>query len=147
MKGIYVLLLNVEKKIKAHIGRLGQNCFEQGLYLYVGSALGAGSTSLEYRLKRHATKNKKKFWHIDYFTSQPCVKLLEAFYFKSQIKVECEIRKILLEKLGGKVAHPSFGSTDCRCGGHLIYLNKFGSKDQVIEKIIELKGYRLKPFI
>jgi Uri superfamily endonuclease len=145
LRGNYVLVLNAERTFKAQIGSLGEKHLERGIYLYVGSALGIGSTSIESRLERHRTKDKKVFWHIDYLTVRPYIKVSAAYYVESDSQMECELKKEILERLGGKVALPNFGSTDCRCGGHLIYLGGSWSIDRVAERIAELRGYALKP--
>ncbi|RKY43499.1 MAG: GIY-YIG nuclease family protein, partial [Candidatus Omnitrophota bacterium] len=59
----------IDKEIK--IGRLGQIEFKKGIYLYVGSA----KKGLISRLRRHISKKKKLFWHIDYFLSQEKVSI------------------------------------------------------------------------
>ena len=67
MKGSYCLIINVEKDTKIKIGKkLGIINFKKGCYVYVGSAMN----SLESRVKRHLSDNKKKHWHIDYLTKQ-----------------------------------------------------------------------------
>jgi len=62
MGGIYVLIIRFKRKIKICVGKLGPVLFTEGLYFYVGKALG----SLESRIERHLQRNKKNFWHIDY---------------------------------------------------------------------------------
>ena len=63
MKGTYCLIINVKKDVKIKIGKvLGEIEFKKGCYLYVGSAMN----SLEKRVQRHLSKDKKKHWHIDY---------------------------------------------------------------------------------
>ncbi|MFB6215830.1 MAG: DUF123 domain-containing protein, partial [Candidatus Aenigmatarchaeota archaeon] len=46
------------------MGALGKIDFRQGVYVYVGSAMN----SVEKRLERHFSDNKKMHWHIDYFS-------------------------------------------------------------------------------
>ena len=63
MKECYCLIINLEKNRKIKIGKkLGKIDFEKGFYVYVGSALN----SLESRLNRHLSDEKKLHWHIDY---------------------------------------------------------------------------------
>ena len=67
MKGTYLLVIHLQKKSSIIIGALGRIEFQQGYYIYVGSAMGnKGSTTLLNRVKRHVdSSNKKKIhWHI-----------------------------------------------------------------------------------
>lgn len=38
MKGVYVLIIQIDKAVSESIGALGEVAFRQGLYAYVGSA-------------------------------------------------------------------------------------------------------------
>jgi len=62
VKGVYVLVVSVDKDVNVNIGALGSIGFEKGLYAYVGSA----QNGLEKRIERHRRRAKRKFWHIDY---------------------------------------------------------------------------------
>ncbi|NOQ37998.1 DUF123 domain-containing protein, partial [archaeon] len=62
MKGVYVLIVKVDKDIQEKIGALGKIRFCRGTYAYVGSA----QNGLEKRIARHLSKKKSLFWHIDY---------------------------------------------------------------------------------
>jgi len=94
----------------------------KGYYVYTGSALGRGSTSLEKRLERHLRVNKKVFWHIDRLLAG-AGKVVKVVYAKTTAKMECELNKKLLSLLQAKPMR-GFGSSDCRygCVGHLLYL-------------------------
>jgi len=111
-KGIYLLLISVNVNINVVIGALGSVNFEKGMYVYVGSA----QNSLEKRMARHFTGNKRKFWHIDYLLGNCTVKLLKAFFKETVKQEECKIAKKI-----GKTNIPikGFGSSDCRCESHL----------------------------
>lgn len=88
--------------------------FPAGLYLYVGSA----QRNLSARLERHAKKEKRLRWHIDYLSVK--AKMLGAIMIAGSRKCECKLAKKL-----GKIferAIPDFGASDCRCGGHLFYV-------------------------
>jgi Uri superfamily endonuclease len=61
LKGIYVLIVKINKTINVNIGALGLLNFPEGLYAYVGSA----QNNLELRVKRHQSKEKRLFWHIN----------------------------------------------------------------------------------
>jgi len=115
MKGVYVLVIKVTKDIKTKIGALGNLKFEKGIYAYVGSA----QNSLEKRIARHKTKNKKLFWHIDYLLKNRNVKILKIFYKKAGKSEECRIAK-RLSKINFPI--PKFGCSDCKCETHLFKL-------------------------
>jgi Uri superfamily endonuclease len=119
MKGIYVLIIEVDKDISVDIGALGNLDFEKGLYAYVGSA----QNSLEERVKRHLRAQKTKFWHIDYLLDDPRVKVLKVFYERGGRPEECKIAKQLAEK-GFPIR--GFGSSDCKCKTHLIRVKDYG---------------------
>ena len=106
----YILILYLPKKRRIKVGRLGLLTFESGLYFYVGS----GGRSPFKRLRRHVTKAKKKFWHIDFLTVHSTV--IGAMIVESNISLECSLARAL-----GDVFTPvrGFGSSDCKCTSHL----------------------------
>lgn len=115
MQGGYILFLELKKPATVSVGRLGRHRFPAGLYAYAGSALG----NLEARLGRHFSEKKVKRWHIDYLAS--AAKPLDYLAFESDRKIECELAKSM-EKIGGKHLVKGFGSSDCGCASHLLYL-------------------------
>ena len=112
MKGVYILLINVGKNLQLKIGSLGKINFDKGKYAYVGSA----QINLEKRIERHMSKNKKKFWHIDYLLGNKFTKIVDTFYKKSGKSEECRIASTL-----SKTELPvlKFGCSDCECKSHL----------------------------
>ncbi len=112
MKGVYVLLIKVNKKIQQKIGSLGKINFNKGIYAYIGSA----QNNLEKRIARHKMKDKIKFWHIDYLLSNKNVKILKVFYKNSQKSEECKIARTLTKT---ERFIPKFGCSDCTCKSHL----------------------------
>ncbi len=111
--GVYVLA--VEARGTMEVGRLGLQRFD-GLYLYVGSALGPGGLK---RVERHRAvasgQNQTRRWHIDYLLALGEIK--GVFVLKTQGKRECALAQAL-----GKHFEPAvrgFGSSDCRCKTHL----------------------------
>jgi Uri superfamily endonuclease len=112
MRGVYVLLISVYKNLQLKIGSLGRIRFDKGKYAYVGSA----QNNLEKRIQRHMSKNKNKFWHIDYLLDSKFTKILDVFYTKSGNSEECRIANKL-----GKTELPvlNFGCSDCNCKSHL----------------------------
>ena len=119
VKGIYVLVISINKDIEVKVGALGSKIFDRGLYVYVGSA----QSSLETRVKRHFRKVKKKFWHIDYLLSDSAVSIVEVFYKMAGKEEECLIAKDFCEKA---IPIRGFGSSDCKCTTHLFKLNNLG---------------------
>jgi Uri superfamily endonuclease len=126
MKGIYVLLISVDKTICVSVGGLGQRNFQDGLYAYVGSA----QNNLEKRIKRHLRKKKCKFWHIDYLLSNRHVKIVAVLFKETGRFDECRTARNLCGE--GPPVY-GFGSSDCSCKAHLFkirardYLNEFAA--------------------
>ncbi|PMQ02437.1 MAG: endonuclease [Dictyoglomus sp. NZ13-RE01] len=112
MKGIYILLINVEKDLKINVGSLGKIDFKKGIYCYVGSA----QNNLEKRILRHISKNKRKFWHVDYLLSNRWANVIGVIYIEADKNMECKIARELEKK---KDFIPKFGSSDCKCKSHL----------------------------
>lgn len=113
MKGVYCLIIHLNKNRKIKIGKLGKIPFAKGFYCYVGSGLN----NLEKRIERHLGKEKKKRWHIDYFLQKG--KIVGVEKIETSRKAEC-----LLSKRVGKMANSyvkGFGSSDCKCASHLYY--------------------------
>lgn len=122
-QGTYALLVQVSPNpIQFNIGKLGRHRFPKGIYVYVGSAMGRGSTSLGHRLRRHFSCTKKKHWHIDYLLSDPGASALGAIWAETEKSVECKLASALRDR--GSVFEAwvdGFGASDCRegCGTHL----------------------------
>lgn len=133
MKGVYVLLIELNKDLKIKIGKLGKIEFKKGYYAYVGSALN----SLEKRIERHFRKNKRSFWHIDYFLEK--AKIKEFVYAEINKRKECEIAKLNLKFIKG------FGCSDCKCKSHLFYSKNY---NYLKRKILEsFQKNNLRPII
>ena len=115
MRGVYCLILGARKNVGVQIGKLGNIKFEKGVYAYVGSA----QNSLEKRLKRHLSKDKKMHWHIDYLLASHSVKIKKALYKKSGKEEECRMA-FSLASVGRPVK--DFGCSDCDCYSHLFLI-------------------------
>ena len=111
--GVYIAIFRLDKACHIKVGSLGRLAFQKGLYFYVGSA----QKNMSARLARHARQDKVLRWHIDYLSVQ--AELLGAIMIQGGREHECE----LAGELGRmyELAVPGFGSSDCRCGGHLFY--------------------------
>lgn len=118
MKGIYVLVIRIHKNICITVGALGELTFPAGLYAYVGSA----QNNLDLRVKRHISKEKRMFWHIDYLLNNEAAKVINVYYMQADKAEECRIAH-LLEKNAKPVI--GFGCSDCNCTSHLFRAVEF----------------------
>ena len=112
LKGTYCLIIHVNSDITIQIGKLGSFDFDKGFYVYVGSALN----SLESRLKRHLSDDKKLFWHVDYLLADLNVELVDIVFAVDNGKWECDVAsEVGMNGIGIK----GFGCSDCKCTSHL----------------------------
>lgn len=115
-KGVYILILMLNTNQRIPAGKLKKTEFEPGIYLYIGSA----RNSLSGRIARHLRKDKKIFWHIDYFLQK--VKIKEI-WVRNDYFDECQILSEAKNSLKNSCFPlKKFGSSDCHCPSHLIYL-------------------------
>jgi Uri superfamily endonuclease len=123
LKGTYCLIIHVNRDITLRVGKkLGSIIFDEGYYVYVGSALN----SLESRLKRHLSDDKKLFWHVDYLLSSSDAELVEIVFAVDGSRWEC----VLASMIGMEgVEIRGFGCSDCKCISHLF---KFDDLDKSI---------------
>jgi Uri superfamily endonuclease len=113
--GIYTLVLWLDRAREVEVGSLGSVQFVEGYYSYTGSARGPGGLK---RLERHKRvllgASSVRRWHIDYLL--PYSALVEAVVTRTSVDLECEIAR----RIGSEIeVVPHFGSTDCKCPGHL----------------------------
>ena len=118
--GIYIAVFYLPKGRTIHVGRLGRLRFRRGIYFYVGSA----QQNLSARLERHSRKTKSLHWHIDYLSVK--AEMLGAITIEGPQDLECKLAKDLGEMF--ELSVPSFGASDCRCGGHLFYTKELPEK-------------------
>ncbi len=114
MRGSYCIAAVLEEDSEIEVGKLGRFLFTKGLYVYTGSAL----SSLEGRLGRHLGSEKKARWHIDYLLEKAAP--VGFVPIVSSKREECSINSRFLEK--GEIVAKGFGSSDCDCVSHLVYL-------------------------
>lgn len=117
-RGSYQLILHLPEATVLQVGRRGTFLFPAGLYVYTGSALNG----LEGRLARHRRQNKKLHWHIDYLLRHARITSIRVF--PTPRKVECALNRELLKQPGAQVIAKGFGSSDCRCASHLVFLGQ-----------------------
>lgn len=122
MKGCYCLIIILDESEEIKIGKLGKIRFEKGHYVYVGSAM----RSLEARLKRHLSDEKKLHWHVDYLLKS--CEITDIIYNENK-KVECELSQYLSAKAE---FIKGFGCSDCDCESHLYY---FKNRKDAIEQV------------
>jgi Uri superfamily endonuclease len=114
--GTYVLVLELPAPATIEIGALGSLSFTVGSYAYVGSAMNG----LRQRIARHLRRDKKTYWHIDYFLREAAVtRVWHALYEQR----ECDIAAALAASFA---AIEGFGCSDCRCRSHLFYVSQAG---------------------
>lgn len=126
VSGIYVLIFHLSANATVHVGRMGKIEFQSGWYAYVGS----GKSGVEARVRRHLRAHRRDHWHLDYLLrlGQP----VTAVIGHTAQSLECPIARHL-ETLFQVV--PRFGSSDCRCSGHL-----FHSPEQACLEDAAVKG-------
>jgi Uri superfamily endonuclease len=116
--GSYVLVLCLDRYTTIAVGRLGTFSFPAGYYCYAGSARGPGG--LPARLARHLRKRKNLHWHIDYLLERTSI--VEIWHAQSPERLECVWARALLSLTGAQVSFRGFGSSDCSCLTHLLYV-------------------------
>ncbi|MHA2004256.1 MAG: GIY-YIG nuclease family protein [Candidatus Thorarchaeota archaeon] len=144
MKGVYVLVIAIPTNIDVQIGVLGAQRFEGGEWVYVGSAFGSGSTSLEHRISRHFSREKKLHWHIDLLlevTGPP----KHVIWSESEKKKECEVANKLGQHTEFSWGPKGFGSSDCKakCGTHLFKHNGRNTQ-KTMRQLFEVLGLEPK---
>ncbi len=116
MKGSYILVLQLEAATRLGVGKLGTFDFPAGWYLYCGSAFNG----LESRVRRHLRQDKKYHWHIDFLTTAAAVS--QVWWTEGAERRECSWAGTARDHPGATLPVPGFGSSDCRCDSHLVYL-------------------------
>lgn len=117
-RGTYALLFHLDTEKEIRVGRKGVFHLAPGYYVYVGSARGPGG--LAARLRRHFSREKRPYWHVDYLTL--CVTPVGAIWSTQATAMECAWVAQLLRTPGATVPVRGFGNGDCNngCPAHLI---------------------------
>ena len=113
--GIYMIRAFLPEQVIS-IGSLGEIRFEEGYYIYVGSAMG----NIKTRIARHLRKRKKLRWHIDYLLAE--AEKVKAFPVYTEQVLECRLAEELSRLADNSIA--GFGCSDCRCSSHLFYFRE-----------------------
>jgi len=110
--GVYGVVFELANEISVSTGKLGQLTYAPGGYLYIGSAMGG----ISGRTRGYLGVPKRPFWHIDYLL--PLGSTIAIVAGESHRRVECELAR----EIGREFAViRRFGSSDCRCAGHLLH--------------------------
>ena len=133
-KGGYILLLRLTERSEIRIGRLGTIQFDSGYYAYIGSAMAG----LKQRVLRHLRKEKKLHWHIDFLLEKALIE--NIIVCQSMERNECDIAGEIAKRY--RVIN-GFGSSDCKCPGHLFY----GPAISVDRIIRMLESVGMKPHL
>jgi Uri superfamily endonuclease len=115
--GSYLLVLYLRCRTKITIGRLGTFSFKRGWYCYSGSAFGPGG--LKARLGHHLKPISGYHWHIDYLRTQA---ELRSIWCLEGVNNEHLWSAILSKADRAIFPVAGFGSSDCKCNSHLVYL-------------------------
>jgi histidyl-tRNA synthetase len=117
--GCYALFLVLERPTHLTIGALGRQVLAAGCYVYCGSAQGHGG--LRARVARHVLGGGRAHWHVDYLRQ---VAELASVWLWPRVPrtFECDLAAALVALPGAARAVTGFGSSDCRCTGHLVAL-------------------------
>jgi sugar fermentation stimulation protein A len=116
-RGTYALILLLPRVRIIRIGALGAFKFRRGYYVYVGSAMNGLSARIARHLRR---REKKRFWHIDYFIVH--ARVMDVWTYESATRLECAWARAALALPNARVLAPRFGASDCDCQAHLVYL-------------------------
>ncbi|MBE0525347.1 MAG: GIY-YIG nuclease family protein [Candidatus Thorarchaeota archaeon] len=144
MRGVYILIIDLKQTLSFQLKSLGNLSFEKGTWIYVGSAMGIGSTSLENRIRRHFRSEKTIHWHIDHLLNSDS-KIRCSIWSESSGPVECDIAKSI-EQLDNVYPGPKgFGASDCKkkCFTHLFYSKIESNLEKKIHSIFAKQ--KLKP--
>jgi Uri superfamily endonuclease len=136
MKGIYVLVLRIEKEKNIDVGKIGQFTFKPAYYAYVGSAMSGIQ-----RLKRHLGNLKKgsvknKHWHIDFII--PYCKSIGWFFAECSDSDKEENLAIHLSKKLDYVE--GFGASDSRAPSHLFKDTNLNKLKSTVTKALKSIG-------
>jgi Uri superfamily endonuclease len=146
MKGAYVLIIDLLENLTINLKSLGTLPFEKGTWIYIGSAMGQGSTSLENRIARHFRKEKTIHWHIDHLLNSDS-KIRYSIWSESYETVECDIAKSIEQMENIFPGPKGFGASDCKrkCFTHLYNSKIENNLEENIQGVF--KKLKLEPNI
>ena len=114
--GSYLLILELRRRRRVGVGRLGEVTFGKGFYIYVGSA----RKNLRKRIERHRRLRKRLFWHVDFLRKEALFHA--ALPIQTGDDLECDLARDLAGFAEWSI--PRFGSSDCACESHLFAMRE-----------------------
>ncbi|WP_297508734.1 DUF123 domain-containing protein [Thermococcus sp.] len=132
MKGSYFLVIRL-KDGRTIRTKAREFPLKAGYYVYVGSAMN----SLEKRVRRHFSKEKKLHWHIDYLLKE--AELLRAYLIPSGERLE-EKLSLEVSRFGEPVE--GFGASDIKASTNLYRFEK--EPDWILVEILRRLGLEWK---
>lgn len=138
VSGTYALALHLPRAKNLRVGKFGRFYFPRGDYVYVGSAFGPGG--LRARIARHARKNKRAHWHIDYLRAHAALR--QVIFTTAPRAMECEWSHRLSACADAGIPVAKFGAMDCRskCAAHLIAFPRGITSSQLRERLDDGAG-------
>ena len=132
MKGSYFLVIRLagDRNVRT---KAREFPLRAGYYVYVGSAMN----SLEKRVARHFSKEKKLHWHIDYLLRE--AELLRAYLIPSEERLE-ERLSLEVSRFGEPVE--GFGAGDVKVSTNLYRFDR--EPDDVLVTILDRLGLKWK---
>ena len=120
--GTYCLCITNHETKPIKIGALGEHLFEEGKYIYIGSALNSLTPRLERHLKTSRGEHHVTHWHIDYLLREENVEINAIYIVESNERLECKVAEKVSQH--GEPVN-GFGCSDCRCTSHLYKVQGF----------------------
>ena len=114
---LYTIYLRLDPDESIKVGKLGDCFFQKGTYIYVGSA----KRNIIKRIQRHKDIEKKLQWHFDYL--RPFGMITKIITYNERLG-ECALAEKIRKVEHGTLPIKGFGSSDCKCSSHLIYLKE-----------------------
>jgi Uri superfamily endonuclease len=124
VRGVYTLIIRFLFPCSFNIGKCLSARLDEGTYLYTGSGLGLGSTSLEGRIRRHLRQEKRTFWHIDWILACKQAEVRAVVFAESEHNAECRVNEVLLKDQSISVRVKGIGSSDCVCASHFLAFSR-----------------------
>jgi len=134
--GVYALILHIACDRMIRIGKLGDQRFKRGYYVYVGSASAPGG--LAARVGYHVKKADRPHWHIDYL--KEVAEIREVWFSRSKPVMEHVWAGAAQRISGMHTPVKGFGSSDCRCLSHLAYFSR-KPNCRLFETYLKRSGY------
>jgi len=118
--GLYQLWIELARPISLRVGRLARFRFQAGWYVYTGSA----KRNLPARVARHRRRSKTLRWHIDYLLASPHAHIRRVLTRPWRAGGECRWHRTTARAPRATIPVPGFGSSDCRCPAHLVFIGR-----------------------